>query len=43
MLVVLEALKMENEIVATRSGKVVQIVVNNGDVVETDSPLLVIS
>ena len=43
VLIILEALKMENEIVAMRSGKVAQIVVNNGDVVETDSPLLVIS
>lgn len=41
--VVLEAMKMENEIAANRSGTVVQILVSKGDVVETGTVLLVIA
>ena len=43
VLIVLEAMKMENEIVSTKSGTVAQIVVSKGAVVETDSPLVVIA
>ena len=40
---VLEAMKMENEIVATKSGTVAQIVTAKGAVVETGAPLVVIA
>ena len=40
---VLEAMKMENEIAASKSGTVAQIVVTPGAVVETGSPLVVIA
>ena len=43
VLLVLEAMKMENEIVATRSGTVAQIVAAKGAVVETGAPLVVIA
>ena len=43
VLLILEAMKMENEIVSTRSGTVAQIVVGKGAVVETGSPLVVIA
>ncbi len=43
MLIVLEAMKMENEIVATKSGTVAQIVTAKGAVVETGAPLVVIA
>lgn len=43
VLVILEAMKMENEITATKSGSVAQIVVAKGAVVETGSPLVVIA
>ena len=43
VLIILEAMKMENEVVATKSGTVAQIVVNTGAVVETGSPLVVIA
>lgn len=43
LLIVLEAMKMENEIVATKSGSVAQIAVTKGQVVETGSPLVVIA
>lgn len=43
VLVVLEAMKMENEIVATKSGTVAQIVASKGAVVETGAPLVVIA
>ncbi|MBQ6398457.1 MAG: biotin/lipoyl-binding protein [Oscillospiraceae bacterium] len=43
VLIVLEAMKMENEIVAPRSGSVAQIAVSKGQVVETGTPLVVIS
>lgn len=43
VVIVLEAMKMENEITATRSGTVAQVVVSKGAVVETGAPLLVIA
>lgn len=43
VLIVLEAMKMENEIVATKSGTVAQIVTAKGAVVETGTPLVVIA
>ena len=43
VLIVLEAMKMENEIVATKSGTVAQIVTAKGAVVETGAPLVVIA
>ena len=43
VLIILEAMKMENEIVATKSGSVAQILVTKGQVVETGSPLIVIA
>lgn len=42
VLIVLEAMKMENEIVAPKSGSVAQIAVSKGQVVETGTPLVVI-
>ena len=43
VLIVPEAMKMENEIVATKSGTVAQIVTAKGAVVETGAPLVVIA
>ena len=43
VLIVLEAMKMENEIVAPKSGSVAQVAVSKGQVVETGSPLVVIA
>ena len=43
LLIVLEAMKMENEISATKSGTVAQINVTKGAVVETGTPLVVIA
>lgn len=43
VLIVLEAMKMENEISATKSGTVAQINVAKGAVVETGTPLVVIA
>lgn len=43
VIIVLEAMKMENEIVATKSGTVAQIVTAKGAVVETGAPLVVIA
>ena len=43
VLIVLEAMKMENEISATKSGTVAQIHVTKGAVVETGTPLVVIA
>lgn len=43
VLVILEAMKMENEIVATKDGTIAQVVTNKGAVVETGSPLIVIA
>ena len=42
-LLVLEAMKMENEVAAPRSGTVAQIIVSKGADVETGAPLVVIS
>jgi len=42
VLIVLEAMKMENEIVAPKAGSVAQIAVSKGQVVETGTPLVVI-
>jgi len=39
-LLILEAMKMENEITAPRDGKILQIVVDKGAKVDTGSPLL---
>lgn len=43
VLIVLEAMKMENEIVASKPGTVAQIAVTKGQVVETGTPLVVIA
>lgn len=43
LLVVLEAMKMENEIVAPKDGTVAQVVTSKGSVVDTGSPLIVIA
>ncbi|MBR2897111.1 MAG: biotin/lipoyl-binding protein [Oscillospiraceae bacterium] len=43
LLVVLEAMKMENEILAPRDGVVAQVVVSAGSTVDTGSPLVVLS
>ena len=43
VLVVLEAMKMENEILSPRDGTVAQIVVQKGSTVETGSPLIVLA
>ena len=43
VLLVLEAMKMENEVVANKAGTVAQIVVSKGAVVETGSALVVIA
>ena len=43
VLIVLEAMKMENEIVAPKGGSVAQIAVSKGQVVETGTPLIVIA
>ena len=43
VIMILEAMKMENEIVATRSGTIAQIAVNKGAVVETGAVLAVIA
>ena len=43
VLMILEAMKMENEIVAPKSGTVAQLLVTKGAVVETDAPLAVIA
>ena len=43
VLIVLEAMKMENEIVATKSGTVAQVAVSKGAGVETGAPLVVIA
>ena len=43
VLIILEAMKLENEVVSTKTGTVAQIVVEKGAVVETDSPLVVIA
>lgn len=43
VIMILEAMKMENEIVATKSGAIAQIAVNKGAVVETGTVLAVIA
>ena len=43
VLLILEAMKMENEVAAPKSGTVAQIVAAPGTVVETGSPLVVIA
>ena len=43
VLLILEAMKMENEVVATKGGTVAQIVGAKGAVVETGAPLVVIA
>ncbi len=43
VLLILEAMKMENEIASTKSGTIAQIVVSKGAVVETGAPLVVIA
>ena len=43
VLIVLEAMKMENDIVAPKTGTISQIVVSKGTVVETGAPLIVIA
>ena len=43
VLIILEAMKMENEIVAPKAGSVAQIIVTKGQVVETGAPLAVIT
>ena len=43
VLIVLEAMKMENEIVAPKGGTVAQIAVSKAQVVETGTPLVVIA
>ena len=42
VLVVLEAMKMENEILAPKSGTVTQVLVSKGSSVDTGAPLVVI-
>ena len=43
ILVILEAMKMENEIVAPEDGTVAQVVTSKGSVVDTGAPLVVIA
>ncbi len=43
ILVVLEAMKMENEIVAPKDGTVAQVVTSKGAVVDTGAPLVIIA
>ena len=43
ILVILEAMKMENEIVSPKDGTVAQIVTSKGAVVDTGSPLVIIA
>ena len=42
-LLVMEAMKMENEILAPHDGTVAQVIVSKGSTVETDSPLIVLA
>ncbi|HZK39228.1 MAG TPA: biotin/lipoyl-containing protein [Clostridia bacterium] len=42
LLLILEAMKMENEIAAPGDGTVLQILIQKGSTVESDSPLVVI-
>lgn len=43
VLLILEAMKMENEILAPRDGTVAQVVTSKGAVVETGAPLVVLA
>lgn len=43
VLVVLEAMKMENEILAPKTGTVTQVLVSKGSTVDTDAPLVVLA
>ena len=43
VLVVLEAMKMENEIMAPKDGTVTQVVVSKGSTVDTGAPLVVVA
>ena len=43
VLVVLEAMKMENEIMAPKNGTVTQVVVSKGSPVDTGAPLVVLA
>lgn len=43
VLVVLEAMKMENEIMAPKSGTVTQVLVSKGSTVDTGAPLVVLA
>lgn len=43
VLVVLEAMKMENDIMAPRDGTIAQIVVSKGSTVDTGAPLLTLA
>ena len=43
ILIILEAMKMENEIVAPMDGTVAQVVTSKGSVVDTGAPLVVIA
>lgn len=43
VLIILEAMKMENEIVAPKDGTVAQVVTSKGSVVDTGAPLIVIA
>ena len=43
VLIILEAMKMENEIVAPRDGTVAQVVTSKGAVVDTGAPLVVLA
>lgn len=43
VLLILEAMKMENEVTATKAGTVAQVVATKGQVVETGTPLVVIA
>ena len=43
VVIILEAMKMENEILAPHDGTVAQVIVSKGSTVETDSPLIVLA
>ena len=43
VLVVLEAMKMENEIMAPKAGTVAQVLVSKGSTVDTDATLVVLN
>lgn len=43
ILVILEAMKMENEIVAPKDGTIAQVVTSKGAVVDTGAPLIIIA